>query len=356
MIDKDRFPHTLLLEGKDGYGTYLTARQIAAYLMCREDEDCLRKLRKHHHPDLHEVFPTAPIKNIKNPVHTAFYPQWYEFTELHPFGSYTDWMEFIGADNKQGIIRVADAEEIEHNAFLYPALAPHKVFIVWHAEKMNTSTANKMLKILEEPPAQTYFILLTDDARLILPTIYSRTQHFNLPALQPTEMEAWLHHHHPEHAGIFREALRSAQGNMNEVLKRLDGHDPYERHKEYFVRWVRAAYKARTQPGVINDLVQWAEELAAEPKAIQMNFLRFALEVIRQSIWSAHTEDLAYLSFDTQGFDLKNFAPFVHAANREALYEELNKTLIHLQRNANPKLSFMSLAIQMTRLLHAPKP
>ena len=355
MIRRERFPHTMLLEGRDGYGVLPAARQVAAELMCRDDAECRRKLAKHLHPDLREVFPTAPVKGIKNPVHSAFYDIWNDFTDRHPFGSYNDWMTFAGADNKQGIIRVADAEEIEHMAPLYPSLSPVKVFILWHAEKMNISTANKMLKLLEEPPDHTYFILTTDDARRILPTIYSRTQHFTLPPLRPEEMKKYLLEVFPGRGAEIDTVVRAARGDMNEALKLLEEGDPYTRHKDYFVRWVRAAYSARSKPSVINDLVAWSEELAAEPRAFQNEFLRFAMEVIRQSTWENEGTDLAYLRFDDQGFELGKFAPFVHRANREAMYRELNDALVHLARNANPKLVFMELALRMTRLLHAPK-
>ncbi len=352
MIERDRFPHTLLLEGRDGYGTLATATAIAEYLLCRDDPACLKQIRSHNHPDLTYIFPTAPTKQVKTPMFAHFYTQWNEFLDHHPFGTYTEWMQHIDAENKQGMIRVQDAQEAERIASLFPSVAPNKVVIFWHAEKMNTATANKLLKLLEEPPAHTYFILTTDDARRILPTVYSRTQHFNLPPLPAEVIRQYL----TASLGLSETEAgplaKAARGDMQNALEALREDSQTERYKDYFVRWVRMAYRAKTKPEVINDLVAWAEELAAENKAVQTEFLRFALEVVRQSLWQHHAPELPYLRFDKQDFRLENFAPFVHARNRQAMYEALEKALQELLRNANPKLTFVHLGIHMTRLLH----
>ncbi len=352
MADADRFPHTLMLEGADGYGTLHTASCIAAYLLCAGDEDCLQKIRHGTHPDLSYVFPTAPTKKIKTPVHTEFYALWREFTTDQPFGDYSDWMNRIDAENKQGLIRVADAEIIARQAALYPSLAPRKVFILWHAEKMNAATANKMLKLLEEPPPHTYFILLTDDSRQILPTVMSRAQKFNVPPLTPQTMQQLL-----TDQGVDRQQAQmmtsTAGGDLRRALQMLSRDSAYERFADYFVRWMRVAYSAKGRPAAINELVQWADELALESRTFQGEFLRFVMEMIRRAYALRFTDKLPVPEFRQNNFRLQKFAPFVHPGNVDRFYTLLNEAGYQLIRNANPKLTFLDLSIHLTRLLHS---
>ncbi len=352
MADADRFPHTLMLEGADGFGTLPAASCLAAYMLCGDDEDCLEKIRHGTHPDLTYVFPTAPTKKIKTAVHTEFYALWREFMNDRPFGDYSDWMSRIDAENKQGLIRVADAEMIAQQAALYPALAPRKVFILWHAEKMNAATANKMLKILEEPPPHTYFFLLTDDSRQILPTVLSRTQSFNVPPLAPDVLQDLLTARNINDQQA-RMMASIARGDIRKALQMLEQGSPYERFAGYFVQWMRVAYSAKGRATAINELVQWADTLAAESRTFQIEFLRFVMEMIRRAYTLRFTDALPVPEFPRNDFRLQKFAPFVHPGNVDRFYDLLNDASYQIIRNANSKLTFLDLSVQLTRLLHS---
>ncbi len=351
MVAAGRFPHTVLLTGKDGYGVLYVAMNLASHLLC-ETEECLRKIQGFNHPDLHFVFPSITSPRAGSETSSShFTDQWRSFLESGLFGSYDLWMQHLDPGNKQGSIRVKDAEELIQKAYQYPALGKRKVFIVWHAEKMNQATANKLLKLLEEPPENSFFILTTDDPQKIIATIRSRAQDFQIPPIPPGEMKQAL-----LEKGITEQQaeqiIGSAEGDWYKAQKMLESEDPFALHKDYFVRWVRIAYQAKKKPQAINDLIDWAEQLSAESRNFQMDFLRFALEVFRRSYLAHFNPELALFDFEAQQFQMKKFVPFVHSANIELFYHKINEAVYHLVRNANPKLTFLDLSVEMTRLLH----
>jgi DNA polymerase-3 subunit delta' len=351
MIDSGRFPHTVLLTGQDGYGVLYAAVELATRLLCDTDE-CVQKIRGFNHPDLHFVFPTVTSPKGASETSASFYTnEFKEFVTQNLFGSYDDWMAFLESGNKQGMIRVKDAEELMHKAYQYPAMGDKKVFVVWHAEKMNSGTANKLLKLLEEPPENTFFILTTDHPLNILATIRSRCQEFQIPPVPRSEMAEELKKR--EISGTEIETiLQLAEGDFKKALQVLGSEDPFVKHKDYFVRWVRIAYQAKKKRQAINDLIDWSEQLSGESRHFQMDFLRFALEMFRRSYVSHFNPGLPLFEFPGQQFKMEKFAPFIHSGNIDAFYKGLNDAIYHLVRNANPKITFLNLSIEMTRLLH----
>ncbi len=359
MIENRRFPHTVLLSGKTGYGALFAAWRLAEKLLCAPEYDaCIQQVRHLSHPDLHFVFPTATTKKIsKDPSATDFTDEWRAFFSAHPFGSYAEWMDFMGATDKKGEIRVKDALDLIHRANLYPVAGTNKVFIIWLAERMNLNAANKLLKLLEEPPEDAYFILTTENEAQILPTILSRCQIFPVPKIPNAEMERNLEQFVIEDRAHLKEIVRLAGGDWNLAMKYHEDEDPNKPFKENFVKWVRIAYSARNNPKAIVELKEWAEQLAGEGNAYRVNFLRFAMEIFRQAyLEKTGAGDLTYLRFDEQNFRLERFAPFVHAGNVEDFYRALNDAVYHLNRNANPKITLLDLSIKLTRLLHKPEP
>ncbi len=351
MINSDRFPHTVMLTGKDGYGVLYAAMELAVKLLC-QSADCVEKLKRFNHPDLHFIFPAITAPKAGSEISSSYYiKQWQEFMNHDLFGSFDDWMQYLNSGNKQGLIRVKDAEEIMHKSFQYPALGKNKVFIIWHAEKMNLGTANKLLKLLEEPPENTYFILTTDNPLHIIATIRSRCQIYQIPPIPPGEMQESLRQKGISEADSIP-IVHASGGDWKKALRMLENEDPFAKHKDYFVRWIRIAYQAKTQARAINELTEWSENLSAEAKNFQMDFLQFALEVFRTSYLYHFNPSVPLMNFQEQNFNQKKFVPFVHAANIESFYHRLNDAVYHLMRNANPKLVFLNLSIEMTRLLH----
>jgi len=351
MITRNRFPHTVLLNGKDGYGTTFLALELAERLLCK-DASCREKIYSFNHPDLHFVYPTVTLPKAGAETSSPFFAeQWQGFLKEQPFGDFNDWMNYLNAGNKQGIIRVKDAENIVQTAYKYPLLGENKVFIIWHAEKMNTGTANKLLKVLEEPPGNTFFILTTDSPLQIIGTVRSRCVIFDVPPIRHEEMLPALQDKGiaPARAEQF---IQAANGDWNKVLRFIADEDPFQRHKEYFVNWVRIAYLAKKKASAINDLKEWAEKMAAEPKNFQFDFLRFTLEIIRRSYLHHFNNEIRFFDFSAQSFDPLKFAPYVHSGNVEDFYHALTDSVYHLSRNAQPKPLFMDLSIRLTKLLH----
>lgn len=221
------------------------------------------------------------------------------------------------------------------------------------AEKMNISAANKLLKLIEEPPNKTVLLLLAEDEEQIINTIRSRCQILNFPPLaeQVITDELLL-------TGVGQtEALTialEANGNFNKALDLLNKDSEDLVFERWFVQWVRSAFKAKGNKGAIQELILWSEEVAKTGREVQKKFLNYCLTMIRQALLlNYNANELVYAKVHMEGFDLKKFAPFVHENNILDIVKELEQAIFHVERNGNSKLIFTDLSIKLTRLLHA---
>ncbi len=353
IIDKDRVPHTQMFVGDEGTGTLPMALAFAKKLLCKNNENCQHKMDKLIHPDLHFIYPTVTTDSIKKPDSDAFLKDWRSFLSENPYGSLYDWMKHLDVANKQGLIRVTDAENIYKKIAVKPYEADYKVVIIWMAEKMNTETANKLLKILEEPPEDTKFILIAEKIDQILPTIISRCQ---------------IHHFHPIPTGEIKKRLQTeyqlpedsafkiahqANGNWKTALELRNEQQSDDAFQQMFITWVRIAFSAKSNKQAIRKLIEWSEKMAGSGREMQKQFLDFALQTFRQAMLiNYQNEDLAFLDFSKNNFDLKKLAPFIHSNNIEDIYEAVTQANYHIERNANPKLIFLNLSIHLTKLIH----
>jgi len=355
MVRHDRFPQAVLLKGQDGHGALYAAVHAASDLLC-DDDKCRKTIQEGNHPDLHFIYPTVPkAKSGSDTASSDYANAWREFLEQSLFGTLEDWLNYINAANKQAFIRVKDAAFIQQTAHTYPLSGVKKVFVIWHAEKMNKETANKLLKVLEEPPDHTHFILITPRPLELLSTIRSRCVPFEVPPLPARELTEALQNHGMDEA-TAAQLIHTTGADWNRIRRMLQEEDPYAKHKEYFVKWVRTAYMAKKKPDAINTLKEWAENLAAEPRNFQTDFLRFAMEVLRRSYMHHFLPAIFFFDFSAQNFLQEKFSPYIHAGNVEEFYRQLNQSIHSLMRNAQPKVLFMDLSVRMTRLLHTPSP
>ncbi len=352
IIEKKNIPQTQLFAGKTGYGTLAAAWAFANKLLCNKKNNCRSKVTKIIHPDLHFIFPTISRKNLSKPDSDAFMMQWREFLMENPYGNYHDWLKYLNAENQQAIIRVKDAENIIHKTLVKPYEADYKVFIIWMAEKMNNETYNKLLKILEEPPADTKFILIAENTALILPTVLSRCQvhQFKPIAFQTIEEE------------LIKKGLTSneakkiayqSNGDWNEVLKLIVNKQDDKKYKEAFIEWVRTAFQAKKSKKSVAHLIEWSEKMATLGREEQKYFLNFVSEVFRQALLiNYNNPELNFLDFSQQNFDLKKLAPYIHSNNIEEIISNLEKASKNIERNANSKLIFINLSLLLTKLIH----
>lgn len=352
-VAAQRIPHAQLFVGNEGCGTLPMAIAYASHILCRDNESCLLKCRHLSHPDLHFVFPTSTNSKVKkDPISVLFLDEWRKFINEKPYGSLFDWYQQLGIENKQGNIGVNEAKDITSKLALKSFEGGYKVMIIWMAEKMNTEAANKLLKLLEEPPQQTIFLLVTEDEASILDTIRSRCQILRFPPLSENAIKEGIIKRGVSENDAIKLAVR-AQGNFNKALSFLEEVEEENIFEKWFITWVRSAYRAKGNKSSIHGLLQWSDEIASSGRETQKQFLFYCIEIFRQALLLNYkSESLVYSVFRDSSFNLEKFAPFVHGNNIEQIYKELEEAIFHIERNGNAKIIFTDLSIKLTRLLH----
>lgn len=357
-----RIPHAQLFVGPEGSGTLAMAIAYAQYIICNnqdgentgENSACNLKFEKTSHPDLHFIYPTVSTEEVKTkPKSIDFIAEWRQFLEHNPYGSLFDWYQMLGVKNKQGEIRVDDAQEILKSLALKSFEGGYKIMIIWMADKINTAASNKLLKLLEEPTDKTVFILISENEEDILQTIRSRCQVLHFNGLPETVIADALV---KKQNIVPNEALRiahQAQGNYNKALQLLQPDSETVYFEKWFVDWVRAAFRAKGNAAAIQDLIQWSELVAALGRETQKKFLQFCIEMFRQALLlNYETKNLVYMEPKVEKFKLENFAPFVNGNNIQAIFTELSDAMYHIERNGNAKIILTDLSIRLTRLIH----
>lgn len=356
-----RIPHAQLFIGPDGSGTLPMAIAYARYLLCKNNgtensggnEACNLKFKNLSHPDLHFVYPVATTENVKkNATSDQFADLWRSFLKENPYGNLFDWYTHIEIQNKQGQIGVDEAQEVLRKISLKSFEGGYKIMLIWMADRLNVEASNKLLKLLEEPPAKTVFILIAENEKNILQTILSRCQLIRFNPLSVADIERALvekENCDPSQATLL---ARQSQGNYTKALHLLKNKEDFPFEK-WFVQWVRAAFRARGNAAVIQELIEWSEQLAAIGRENQKQFLDFCIELFRQALLlNYHTPELVYYQTTVDKFKLENFAPFVNGSNIHDIFKELSDAIYHIERNGNAKMIFTDLSIKLTRLIH----
>ena len=357
-----RIPHAQLFIGPEGSGTLPMAIAYAQYIVCSntgdenlgEKESCNLKFNGLTHPDLHFIYPTVSTEDVKSkPKSIDFIHDWRQFVTNNSYGNLFDWYEVLDVKNKQGEIRVDDAQEILKTLALKSFEGGYKIMIIWMADKMNIAASNKLLKLLEEPTDKTVFILISENEEDIIQTIRSRCQvlHFNgLP-------ENIIAQHLVSNENVDeKKALKiahQAQGSFNKALQILNTEPNENPFDEWFVSWVRAAFRAKGNAAAIQDLISWSETIAGLGRETQKKFLNYCIEMFRQALLlNYQTKELVYVEPKVEKFQLENFAPFVNGNNIELIFNELSDAIYHIERNGNAKIILTDLSIKLTRLIH----
>ena len=362
MVANQRVPHAQLFVTPPGNGALALAIAYAQYLLCNNtdgenitgDQGCNLKCNKLMHPDLHFVFPVATNAQVKkHPSSDAFINEWRSFINDNPYGDLFDWYQHIGIENKQGQIGVDEAESIVKKLSLKSFEGSSKVLIIWMAEKMNIATSNKLLKLIEEPPEKTILLLITENENQILDTIKSRCQQLNLLPLSENEVvNALLKFEHVSDNEATKIA-QQANGNWNKALQLAHNQYDDSQFEEWFITWVRTAFRAKGNASVVNQLVEWSQNIAGAGREVQKNFLQYCIQFFRQALLFNYKADaLVYLEPQTPNFSLEKFAPFIHGTNILEISDELNDAIYHIERNGNARIILLDLSIKLTRLLH----
>ena len=363
--DRGRIPHAQLFVGSHGSGTLAMAVAYARYILCQTAEKkslesgiaCAKSFDKLIHPDLHFCYPSANNKRITSKARALdFLKEWREFLLEKPYGSLYDWYQYLGIDNKQGRISLDDAKDIAQNLSLKSYEGGYKIMIIWHAETMNIRTANYLLKLIEEPPAKTLFLLITDDERQILQTIRSRCQKLNFPPLGENDIKAALISKFNTDGDLAQKIAFQADGSYAKALQILQGNEDEEQFEAWFIDWVRTAFKAKGNKSSIIELLAWSDKIAKTGRETQKKFLDYCLNFMRQALLKNYKADsLVYLEPKTENFKLENFAPFIHGNNILPIAKELEIAIYHIERNGNSRIILSDLSIKLTRFLHQKK-
>ena len=282
-IQSGRIPHAQLFVGKDGLGTLPLAIAYAAFIIQNENPE--QKVNPLENPDIHFFFPVVKKeKSSSTFISKDYIQEWREFVKKNPYGSLNDWYSFIGAGNKQGVIAVDEALAIIKTLAMKSFRGGNKILIIWHAEKMTTACANKLLKWFEEPNQKTSIILITEQEDSLLKTIQSRCQSIHMHPLSESQItNALIEHKNIDEASAKRAAHR-ADGNLDNAYKIISLEENTREFEAYFIEWVRTAFQAKSNKNSINKLMAWSVSMAKLGREKEKQFLSYSLNFFRQAL------------------------------------------------------------------------
>lgn len=348
-----KIAHARLFCGNEGVGKLPLAIAYAQYISCDHPTDTdscgvcpnCTKYNKLIHPDLHFVFPIIKKKN-KDTTSDDYLQEWREIINSSPYFNLNMWLKEMGAENQQAQIFVKESDEIIRKLNLKSSQGGYKVMIIWLPEKMNVECSNKLLKLLEEPPTQTIFILISEEPDMLLPTIQSRVQRFNIHAINKEKIAENLCLNYGLQAKDAEDIAHRSQGNFLKALETIHLNEDNVFYFEEFVSLMRLAYQRK-----IREIKQWSDNIAAIGRERQKNFLTYIQRMLRESfIYNFHNPDISYLSDEEQKFSSR-FSPFINESNVINIMEELNTAEQHIGQNVNAKMVFFDLALKMIVLL-----
>jgi len=346
-------PHAQLLSGPEGVGKVALALAYARYLSCSrrgEDDACgicpsCVKYNKLSHPDLHFVFPIYSNVKKKKEICDDFLSEWRNFVLQNPYFNLTSWLSFIDADNAQGLIYAKESDQIIHKLNLKAYESEYKIMIIWLPEKMHETCANKLLKMIEEPPFYTVFLLVSENPDRVIGTIQSRTQRLPIPPVLPEDMDNALSQK------VTNDSERSnlvhlANGNYIKALEIIETSLETKQYFEMFKTIMRNSWQRN-----VRNMKSEAEDFAQLGRERQKYFLAYSQNLIRENfIYRLNLPEINYLNSEEAGFS-QNFSPYITEQNVEGLMEELALTEKHIESNVNPRMVFFDLSMKIAVLI-----
>jgi DNA polymerase-3 subunit delta' len=355
-VKEERVSHAQLFAGPEGCGSMALALAYARYISCEnptDDDSCGNckscvKYEKLIHPDLHFVFPVIKGKKATDPVSDNYIEEWREFVKRSPYFTLNNWMDFIDVGNAQGMIFASEASEIIKKLSLKTFESDFKIMIIWLPEKMHQATANKLLKMIEEPPEKTLFLLVSEEPDKVIPTILSRCQLVKVPSFNSRDIEKYLINRFNLALDKAADISRVSNGNITRAIELCENEDSSLANLERFKSLMRFAWKRD-----VISLINWSEEIASTGREAQKNCISFSLRLLRENLMLSLDQlknRLVYLTGDEADFSGK-FHPSINQSNIYPLNEELNLVYSHIESNGNAKIIFLDLALKVTRLI-----
>mgnify|MGYP002624839179 CR=1 FL=1 len=349
MVNEDRLPHALMLCGPQGAGKMALAMAFGCHLLDDGRPSSKAMLDKMEHPDLHFTYPTIKLPSMSaehKPVSDDFAREWHELIMEGPYFTMDQWMQAMGGENQQAIITAGESDDLVRKLSLKSSQGGYKVSLIWLPERMNIECANKLLKLIEEPPQQTVFIMVCEEPDKLLETIRSRVQRIDVKKIDNASVEQAL----IERRGISEDAAhrisRLANGDWLKALDELQVGSENEQFLDMFISLMRLAYQRK-----IKDLRKWSEVMAGFGREKQKRWLNYFLRMARENfIYNFQQEDLTYMTQKEEDF-ARNFARFVNEGNILAINDLANRAIRDIGQNANAKIVFFDFALQMIVLL-----
>ncbi|MBQ8968436.1 MAG: DNA polymerase III subunit [Bacteroidaceae bacterium] len=354
MVDQGRLPHALMLCGPAGSGKLAIALLLARYLLCEHPEGgtpcghchACHMTEQWQHPDLHFSFPLIKQKSTDQPISDDRLAEWREQIGRTPYFTPNDWIADLRGENQQLQFYVGESDALQRKLSLKASQGGYRVIVVWLPEKMGAAIANKLLKLIEEPPSRTHFIMVSQEPDQVLGTILSRTQRIQVPALsQETITQALCQHHGvpPERA---QNLAHIAQGNYTLALQLAQEDSARREYFTLFVELMRLCYMRKAK-----EMRQWAERVASIGREEQKHMLEYCQRLVRENfVYNFQNPQLVYMTEEEQDF-ARNFARFINERNVISFMEELAACQTDIEQNVNAKMVFYDLALKITMLL-----
>ena len=353
-VQEGKVPHARLFCGGEGIGKLPLAIAYARYLSCEhrtENDSCgtcpsCIKYNKLAHPDLHFVFPVIKKKSTKDTVSDDFLPEWRDLLNQTPYFNLRIWLKEIGAENQQAQIYVKESDEILRKLSLKSSQGGYKVMIIWLPEKMNVECSNKLLKLLEEPPTQTVFLLISEEPDLLLTTIQSRTQRFQLHGIDEEAISKALSNRFGLQDNDAKNIAHRSEGNYLKALETIHLNEENVLFLDLFINLMRLSYQRK-----IREMKQWSETVAGLGRERQKNFLLYCQRMIRENfMYNFKNASLVYLNPEEEIFSSR-FAPYVNERNVMGIMDELSEAQRHIEQNVNARMVFFDFSLKMIVLL-----
>ncbi|HYW95061.1 MAG TPA: DNA polymerase III subunit delta [Bacteroidales bacterium] len=354
-VAEERISHAQMLHGPEGCGNLALALAYARYISCTNkgpDDACgtcpsCIKYNKLAHPDLHFVFPAPSTTTGNDAASDGLLDKWREALIENPYMNQYQWYERIGMENKQGLIGTKESSAIIRKLSLKSYESEYKILIMWLPERMNTTSANKLLKLIEEPPAGTVFLLVSETPEDVLPTIQSRTQPVKISRMSDKAIGEGLQTLFPDGGEIIHDAVRLANGNYNKALTAVRADEQNKYNFEKFVSLMRLCYGKR-----VAELIGWAEEVSGIGREKQKMLLVYAMRLVRENFMlNLGEKDITYMAAYENDFSTK-FSRFIHRENVYGIYDELNLAYNHIAANAYARIVLLDLSLKIISLLH----
>ena len=350
MVSEDRVPHAMMFCGPQGSGKMALAVAFASYLLCRDrtDGDSCGACRqcvmtgKLAHPDLHFSYPVIRPSGTGSEHKMSsddFADEWRRMLSQGVYFTMDQWLAEMNAANQQALMGVGESDLLIRKLCLKSSQGGYKVVIIWLPERMNAECANKMLKLLEEPPAETVFVMVCEEPEKLIETIRSRAQRIDVRRIDDASIERAL----VERRGIDTDAAHrlahAANGSWLTALEELDADNEKRQFLDLFISLMRLAYMRK-----IKDLRKWSETAAALGREKQRRMLAYFMRLVRENfMYNFHNPQLCYMTRDEENF-ARNFAPYINEANVIEMSELLNRAMRDIGQNANAKIVLFDMA------------